>query len=409
MAVRGPSPAAYARSFDERVRTVLPDAARRCPGLVRRLDAAGVEVGALSSVADLDQVPVLSKDDLLELQRDDPPFAGLVAPDAPIRRVFQSPGPLYEPELDRPDPWRWAPALRAAGFTERDLVLNTFSYHLSPAGVMFEEAARVVGARVIPGGVGNLDLQVQACVDLGVSAYIGLPSYLRALVERAEASGHDTDAWPLARAFVGAEPLPAGLRTWLQERIPVVLQGYGTAEAGNLGYESEAMAGLHVPDDALVQVCDLSTGEAIYDEREGQVVVTIVDRDAPVIRLGTGDLSAWAVDETTSAVRTPRLRGWLGRVGDAVKVRGMFLHPRQIDAVMASVDGVEAYRFVVDRVDDRDVLRCEAVVSRGADTDSVTRRVRSSVRDGLRFDVEVLPVADIGGDGGSIVDSRTWE
>lgn len=409
MAVSALSPAAYARMFDERVRTVLPVAARRCPGLARRLDTAGVEAGTLSGVADLDQVPVLSKDDLLELQRNDPPFAGLVAPDAPIRRVFQSPGPLYEAELDRADPWRWAPALRAAGFTEHDLVLNAFSYHLSPAGAMFEEAARAVGARVVPGGVGSLDLQVQACADLGVTAYIGLPSYLKALMERAEAAGHDPATWPLVRAFVGAEPLPASLREWLSARIPVVLQGYGTAETGNLGYETEAMDGLHVPEDALVQVCDISTGEAIHDGREGQVVVTIFDPDAPVLRFGTGDLSAWAEDETTSTVRTPRLRGWLGRVGDAVKVRGMFLHPRQVDAVMASVEGVDAYRFIIDRVDDRDTLRCEAVMSAGADPEEVARHVRTSVRNGLRFDIDFQPVADVTPADSSIIDSRTWD
>jgi phenylacetate-CoA ligase len=403
------SPAAYARSFDERVRSVLPEAARRCSGLARRLDAAGIVVNDLCRVTDLDRVPVMTKDDLLELQRADPPFAGLVAADAPIRRVFQSPGPLYEPELDRPDPWRWAPALRAAGFGERDLVLNTFSYHLSPAGAMFEEALRAVGARVLPGGVGNLELQAQACADLGVTAYIGLPSYLKALLERAEAAGHDPRAWPLRRAFVAAEPLPPSLRAWLTARVPVVLQGYGTAETGNLGYETNALDGLHVPADALVQICDLSTGEAIYDGREGQVVVTTFEPDAPVVRFGTGDLSAWALDETISTEPTPRIRGWLGRVGDAVKVRGMFLHPRQVSAVMTSVEGVEAYRFIVDRINHRDVLRCELVTRPGADPKVVGRDVRSSVRDGLRFDVDVIPVAEPTVADGPIVDVRSWD
>jgi len=323
--------------------------------------------------------------------------------------VFQSPGPLYEPELDRSDPWRWAPALRAAGFTDRDVVLNAFSYHLSPAGAMFEEAARAVGARILPGGVGNLELQAQACADLGVTAYIGLPSYLKALLERAEAASLDPRAWPLTRAFVAAEPLPPSLRVWLTERVPVVLQGYGTAETGNLGYETEALDGLHVPADSLVQICDLSTGEAIYDGREGEVVVTIFEPDAPVVRFGTGDLSAWALDDTTSAEPTPRIRGWLGRVGDAVKVRGMFLHPRQVSTVMAAVQGVEDYRIVVDRINHRDVLRCELVPAPGADLDSVARDVRARVRDGLRFDIEVLAVPEPTAADGPIADVRTWE
>jgi phenylacetate-CoA ligase len=266
-----------------------------------------------------------------------------------------------------------------------------------------------VGARVVPGGVGNLELQAQACADLGVTAYIGLPSYLKALLERAEAAGHDPRTWPLARAFVAAEPLPPSLREWLGERVPVVLQGYGTAESGNLGYETEALDGLHVPSDALVQICDLSTGEAVYDEREGEVVVTTFEADAPVVRFGTGDLSAWATDETTSAEPTPRIRGWLGRVGDAVKVRGMFLHPRQVSAVMAAVEGVENYRFVVDRVNHRDVLRCELVPAPGADLDVLARDVRSRVRDGLRFDIEVQAVAEPTAADGPIADVRTWD
>jgi phenylacetate-CoA ligase len=401
--------AAYTRSFDERVRSMLPEAARRCPGLGRRLDAAGVAAADLVSVADLDRVPVMSKDSLVSYQRAAPPFGGLVAVDAPIRRVFQSPGPLYEPELDGPDPWRWAPALRAAGFTDRDIVLNAFSYHLSPAGAMFEEAVLAVGGRVLPGGVGNLELQAQACADLGVTAYIGLPSYLKALLERAESAGHNPRAWPLTRAFVAAEPLPPSLRAWLVERVPVVLQGYGTAETGNLGYETEALDGLHVPADALVQICDLSTGKAIHDGREGEVVVTIFEPDAPVVRFGTGDLSAWATDETASTELTPRIRGWLGRVGEAVKVRGMFLHPYQVSAVMRSVDGVEAYRFVVDRVKHRDVLRCELVTEAGADPEAVARDVRSRVRDGLRFDIDIVPVAEPTAADGPVVDSRSWE
>jgi phenylacetate-CoA ligase len=396
---------AYARSFDGQVQAVFPDMVQRSPGLARRLEAAGVDPAEVTTVASLDRIPVMSKDELLERQREDPPFAGMVAADAPVRRIFQSPGPLYESEPDRADPWRWAPALEAAGFTASDLVLNAFGYHLSPAGAMFEEAARAIGCVVVPGGVGNLDLQVQACADLGVTGFIGVPSYLKALVERAEAGGH---ILALERAFVLAEPLPASLREWLAERIPVVLQGYGTAETGNLGFETSAMDGFHVPHDALVQVCDLATGEAMIDGREGQVVVTIFDRDQPVVRFGTGDLSAWAAEPTESTVPTPRLRGWLGRVGDAVKVRGMFLHPRQVAAVMNRVDGVDGYAFVIDRVDHRDMMRCELVPASGADPDDVAGAVRQAIRAGVRFDVEVR-VVDEPTAGGPIIDLRTWD
>ena len=396
----------YARGFDDRV-PQLADAAERCPGLARRLREAGVAHDDLVDVAALDRLPVLTKDELLGLQQADPPFAGMVADDAPVRRVFQSPGPLYEAELDVADPWRWAPALRAAGFGADDLVLNAFGYHLSPAGAMFEEGARALGARVVPGGVGNIDLQLEACVALGVTSYVGLPSYLNSLLERAEERGI-ADELRIVRAFVTAEPLPPSLREALSRRVPVVRQGYGTAETGNLGFESDALDGLHVPDDALVQICDLTTGEARYDGGEGQVVVTVFAADAPVVRFGTGDLSAWATEPTDSDVATPRIRGWLGRVGDAVKVRGMFLHPRQIGAVMDAVDGVSRYRFVVDRDGHRDRLRCEVVAGDGQDGDRLAEQVAARVRDGLRFSVDVSFVADLDDDQ-VLVDQRDWE
>jgi phenylacetate-CoA ligase len=399
----------YARSFDGRVADVLPAAARRVPALRRRVADAGVAPHELIDTASLDRVPILTKDGLLDLQRAEPPFGGVLDPDARISRIFQSPGPLYEAELEGNDHWRWGSALAAAGFTADDVVLNAFGYHLSPAGAMFEEACRALGATVVPGGVGNLDLQVRACADLGVTAYVGLPSYLKALLERAEAAGHDPRAWPLARAFVSAEPLPPSLRTWLAGRVAVVRQGYGTAETGNLGFESSAVDGLHVPDDALVQVCDLSTGAARYDGGDGQVVVTILDARAPVVRFGTGDLSAWATDEAGDAsIATPRIRGWLGRVGDAVKVRGMFLHPRQVQQVMTGLDDVDAYRFVVDRVDHRDVLRCELVPAGAADVGALRSAVRERVRSGLRFDVEVTAVGELPDDA-RITDVRTWD
>lgn len=394
----------YAQGFDARV-PELAAAAQRCPGLARRLAAAGVEKDELTDVASLDRLPILTKDQLLELQRDDPPFAGMVADDAAIRRIFQSPGPLYEAEPDVPDPWRWAPALRAAGIGSSDLVLNAFGYHLSPAGAMFEEAARALGARVVPGGVGNADLQLDACLALGVTAYVGLPSYLGSLLDRAEERGM-IEQLAMTRAFVTAEPLPPSLRRRLEARVPVVRQGYGTAETGHLGSESDAQDGLHVPADALVQICDLTTGEARYDGEEGQVVVTVFSADAPVVRFGTGDLSAWATDATASEVPTPRIRGWLGRVGDAVKVRGMFLHPRQIDAVMGGVDEVERYRFVVERAGHRDELRCEVVAGSGR-SEALADRLARLIKDGLRFNAEVRFVDDLDDDR-TLVDERDW-
>ena len=399
------TPEEYSRTFDSRVADVLTAAAERVGPLRDRLAGIGMASSQLRDSHSLGVVPVLSKDEVIALQASDPPFGGMLAPQARLRRVFQSPGPIYEPEPDEPDHWRWAPALQVAGFGPDDLVLNAFGYHLSPAGAMFEEGARAVGCGVVPAGIGNADLQAQACVHLGVTAYIGLPSYLKALLEKAE----EADLRLMIRkAFVTAEPLPTSLRAWLQERIPVVHQGYGTAEAGNLGYECTRMEGLHVPDDALIEIVDLSTGEPFWDGRVGQVVATVFSEQYPLVRFGTGDLSAYLTEPCGCGLPTPRLKGWLGRVGEAVKVRGMFLHPRQVEQVMGKVAGIDRYRFVVDRVEHLDGLRCEVVLSPGSEVDRVFAEIRDQVRSGLRFNVEVFEVESLDADM-AIDDVRSWE
>jgi phenylacetate-CoA ligase len=403
-----PEPAAFARRFDDLVAGVVADAAERVPALRERVRTAGLEARHLTDVASLDRVTVLGKDELLELQAADPPFGGLLAPGVKPRRLFQSPGPLYEVDDGSTDPWRFAPALREAGFGADDVVLDAFGYHLSPAGAMLEEAALAVGATVVPAGIGSLDLQARACRDLGVTGYVGLPSYLKALLEKGEELGLEPGSWPLRRAFVTAEPLPPSLRTWLEERVDVVRQGYGTAEAGNLGYECEAKQGLHIPEDALVQVCDLSTGEALWDGREGQVVVTLFSSTYPLVRFGTGDLSAFLTEPCTCRVGTPRIAGWLGRVGEAVKVRGMFLHPRQAQSAIGSLPDVTAFRLVVDRVEHRDVLRCE-VATRSGDREAMAARVKERIRSALRFDAEVVVVDAIDAEAPTISDDRVWD
>jgi phenylacetate-CoA ligase len=400
--------AAYAGSFDERIASILAPAAERVPSFGERLRATGIEPRELANVDVLDRIPVLTKDDLIDVQGAAPPFGGLLASDANIRRIFQSPGPLYEPEPDEPDPWRWRVALDAAGFGPRDLVLNAAGYHLTPLGAMFEEAARALGGTVVPGGVGNLDLQVRACVDLGVSAYVGLPSYLNALIAKADELGVG-EAVRIERAFVTAEPLPPSLRTALEERVGTVRQGYGTAEAGNLGYECEQKSGFHVPDDALVEVCDLETGRGLWNGEEGQVVATLFRSDYPLVRLGTGDLSAFVLEPCECGRAAPRIAGWLGRVGEAVKVRGMFLHPRQVRRVMAETAGVAAYRFVIDRQEHRDVLRCEIEPAADADEPELVRTVTEHIRSALRFNAEVTLVRSLDPDEPILVDARTWE
>jgi phenylacetate-CoA ligase len=397
-------PTDYQAGFDARIGPLIAEAARRSPGFRRRLEEGGVAAEELTDVASLDGLPILTKDELLVWQHREPPFGDLLAPDASVRRVFQSPGPLYEPETTTGDGWRWAPALEAAGFSAADRVLVAFGFHLSPAGAMFEAACLALGATVLPAGIGSKDAQVRACADLQVSAFIGPPSYLNALFETADEVGTELG---IQRAFVTAEPLPPSLRAVLEGRVGTVRQGYGTAETGLLGFECEVQVGLHVPDDALVQICDLTSGAALHDDTEGQIVATLFSTDYPLVRFGTGDLSGWHIEPCACGLASPRTKGWTGRIGDAVKVKGMFLHPRQVDQVMARLPEVQRYRVTVDRPEHTDRVRCEVVADdRGED---VATRVASVIRESLRFGVEVELVASLPDDAPRFVDDRSWD
>ncbi len=392
----------YAAGLADRVAAAVARGRALVPSLAERLAANGLNTDD-SLREGLATLPILSKDDVLALQQADPPFGGALSTAAHVRRVFQSPGPIYEPQLDGADPWRWGPSLQAAGMGAEDLVLNCFAYHLSPAGAMFEEAALALGARVLPGGIGNQDLQARAVSDLGVTAYTGLPSYLKAILDRYDELGLPRERWRLHRALVTAEPLPDSLRALLRERVPTVLMAYGTAETGLIAYETEPGGGLLPAPGVLVQVCDLDTGAPIT-EGEGQVVVTLLRPDYPMVRFGTGDLSAWRLGTDGS----PRLVGVLGRSGAAVKVRGMFLHPRQAAAVLAGMRDVDRWRFVIDRVDHRDELGCEIVVRPGADSATVVADVTERVRSGLRFSCVVSAVEALPEDAAPITDRRDW-
>lgn len=393
----------YTGRLDDAVAATVREAAGRVPAFAERLAAAGIAPAAVRGVRDLDGLEVLTKDEVLLQQQERPPFGRLLATGAPVRRIFQSPGPLYEPQLGENDPWRWGAALRACGFSSADVALNCFGYHLSPAGAMLEEGALALGCTVVPGGVGNLDLQVRAITDIGVTAYLGLPSYLKALIEKFAGLGEAPERWLLRRALVTAEPLPDSLRALLTEHVPTVRMAYGTAETGLLAYEADRAGGLRVADGVLVQVCDLSTDTPLTDG-EGQVVVTLLRPDYPLVRFGTGDLSAW----TMGPDGVPRLAGVLGRVGQAVKVRGMFLHPRQVEATMRELSGVAAYRFIVDREHHRDLLRCRVVPEPGADAERVAAAVRERIRSALRFTADVEAVDELG-KGEVIVDQRDWD
>ena len=387
-----------------RVLEVLRSAAGRADSLDRRLAEAGVSVDD-ARASDLDAVPVLAKDALPAVQRQRPPLGGLLAEGAEVVRLFASPGPIYEPQLAGPDPWGWAPALGACGIGRGDVVLNCFSYHLSPAGAMFDEACRAVGATVVPGGVGAPELQAQVIADLGVTAFVGLPSYLATLVDRFDALSGDAGRWRVVKALVTAEPLPDALRAQLMTRVPSVLMAYGTAEAGLIGFETAPGEGLRLPDESYIQVCDPDTGRPVPAGELGEVVVSLLHADFPLLRFGTGDVSRWILGPEGDL----RLAGVLGRVGAAVKVRGMFVHPHQAGLVVGALrsSGADRGRFVVERPDDKDVLRLELVAADGADTEALVAAATRQTRDTLRVRPEVHLVESLADDA-VLVDARDW-
>ncbi|WP_376788485.1 phenylacetate--CoA ligase family protein [Thermoflexus sp.] len=393
---------------DRLVREAVAFAYDHAPEVLRRMQRAGVMPDDIRGVADLPRIPILAKDALPELQAKHPPFGGMLAVEvSQLRRIFMSPGPIFEPEGDRRDYWRWAPALWAAGFRPGDLVQNTFAYHLTPAGAMMEEGLRAIGCVVVPGGVGNTEWQVTMMAQMQVTGYVGTPSFLLTLLQRAQEKGL---ALSVQRAFVTGEPLPEPLRRTLQEDYGVdVYQGYGTADVGNIAYECSEKAGWHIAPGIVVEIVNPATGEPVPPGEPGEVVITRPDAVYPLVRFGTGDLSALNVVPCPCGRTSPRLVGFLGRVGEGVKVRGMFVHPRQLAQVFSGRSEVARYQGVVTRVGHQDefTVRVEPKPGARVHPDELAAALREVIK--LRVNVEVVAPGTLPEDAKPLVDRRTWE
>lgn len=384
--------------------------ASNAPGFARRLKDAGLSPNSIQSAEDLNALPVIRKDDLVELQAADPPFGGFLAcAPGDLKRIFQSPGPIYDPESRMDDYWRWKSAMQATSFEPGDVVMDCFGYHLTPAGAMFEEGLWATGCAVIPGGIGNQEQQVHVLHDLQVVGYVGLPSYLKALIEKAEELGLELY---VKKAFFTAEPLPPSLRTWLNEHgVTVARQGYGTAECGNLGYECEEENGWHLPEDAIIQICDINSGQPLPPGESGEIVVTLLNDDYALVRFGTGDLSSLNTDPCPCGRKSARLMGWQGRIGDAVKVRGMFLHPKQVADFMSRFEEVIRWQAVITREAHKDFLVLHVVARPGTDEADLAVKLAQAARDAIKFQLEVksVPEESLLSDSPPIRDERSWE
>ncbi|WP_420633820.1 phenylacetate--CoA ligase family protein [Candidatus Palauibacter sp.] len=386
---------------DEAVRLAL-ERSREAWG---RLRVAGVSHPERRGVEGLRAVPVLEKDDLPELQAADPPFGGMLGVDIGVlRRIHQSPGPISDPEGRKADFWRMAPAVRAAGFRSGDVVLNTFSYHLTPGGHMMDAGLREAGCVVVSGGVGNTAAQAAFASQVGATGYVGTPQFLLALLERGREGGIPAT---LRRALVSGAPLPPALRHRLEKGHGInVFQVYGTADVGAIAYECEAKRGWHIAPGVVVEVLDPGTREPTDPNSPGEVVVTSPNPVYPLVRFGTGDLSAFMPDACSCGRTSARLVGFLGRVGEGVKVRGMFVHPRQLAQALGAGTGVARYQGAVTAEDHRDILTVsvEARAGRGLDLDGLAERLREATR--LRVDVRAVEPGTLAEDAGPLVDLR---
>jgi phenylacetate-CoA ligase len=365
---------------------------------------AGVDPAAVTGRAALAKLPVTRKSDLTALQKARMPFGGLNAtPASGIARIFMSPGPIYDPEGRRPDFWRTARSLFAAGFRPGDVVLNCYSYHLTPAGSMFETGLHHLECAVIPGGVGQTEMQARAIADLQPSGYVGTPSFLKIILEKCDELG--VDSRTLRRALVSGEALLPAVRDFLASRDIECFQAYGTADLGLLAYETRAREGLVLSENVVLEIVRPGTGEPVAEGEVGEVVVTPFNDDYPLLRFATGDLSATLAGASPCGRTNVRIKGWMGRADQTTKVKGLFVHPHQVAEVLRRHD-LKRARLVVENEagEDRMTLRVE-----GASQDAA-RALEGTMREVMkvRGEVESVAAGSLPNDGKVIEDLRKY-
>jgi phenylacetate-CoA ligase len=403
-------PQARERDLMARLPAQIAHAQQHAPAFARILD--GVDAAAVKSRESLARLPVIRKSELLEQQKAARPFGGFSAVGwgANLRRasrVYASPGPIYEPECARPDYWRLARALFAAGFRSGDLVHNSFSYHLTPGAWIAESGAFALGCTVFPGGVGNTEQQIEAMLDLQPDGYVGTPSFLKILIDKADSLG--TPLRSLKKALVSGEAFLPAQRAALVDHGVSGYQAYATADVGSIAYESAAREGLIVDENLILEIVRPGTGDPVPAGEVGEVVVTTFNPDYPLVRFGTGDLSALLPGASPCGRTNTRIKGWMGRADQTAKVKGMFVHPSQVAEVMRRHREVTKARLVVTNPGsvDRMVLRCEVA----GNPEGLVEALQGSLRDvtKVRGEVELSAPGALPNDGKVIEDARSYE
>ncbi|HEY6865263.1 MAG TPA: AMP-binding protein [Burkholderiales bacterium] len=397
-------PEARERALMQALPAHLAHAKKNAPGWARIL--AGVEPAQVTSRAALARLPVTRKSDLTALQQADPPLGGLAA-SRRVAKLYVSPGPIHDPECEGRDWWRTARALHAAGFRAGDVAVNTFAYHFTPAGSMMESGAAALGCTVAPTGGGRTEAQVAAIASLRANAYVGTPSFLKLIVEKADELKADIRA--LVKAEVAAEYLPPALRTAMAGRGIRVRQCYASADLGLIAYESEAMEGMILDEALILEIVRPGTGDPVPEGEVGEVVITSFNADYPLIRFGTGDLSAVMPGASPCGRTNARIRGWLGRADQTTKVKGMFVHPSQVAEVAKRHPEIARARLVVDNPGgaDRMTLHCEVRAPREGLERAIAESVREVMR--LRGEVALRAPGELPNDGKVIEDAKKYD
>ncbi|MGQ9636756.1 MAG: phenylacetate--CoA ligase family protein [Thermodesulfobacteriota bacterium] len=375
----------------------------------------GLRPEDIKEIKDLEKLPITKKADLVKAQKEEPPFGGFeTISRGDLRRIYISPGPVFEPGEKEYEDIRWAQALYASGIREGDIVVNTFNYHLTPLALMLDESLRKIGATVVPVGPGNISMLIHLMRQIEVTGYLGTPSFLMALVDAAEGMGLNLQKdIRLQSAFVGAEMFPESLRQKLERKLNLLIrQGYGTVDVGCLGYECAEKRGMHVPEDVIVEIVDTETGKQLEIGAIGEIVATNFIKAFPMVRFATGDLS-YLIEEPCTCGRTSfRLGRILGRTDQITKVFGVFIHPWQVDEVMSKFPLVANYQVVITRKDYQDEMTIyielkEEMVDRGP----LKTRLEKEIQETLKVKGEVI-FTERGGipdRAKKIDDRRIWE
>lgn len=404
-----------------RLPQVLQAAAKGAPAIAKQLES--VDLGAVRSREDLLAIPVFRKGELLQAQlaareqarsgADSAAYAQSVFGGfssigwGAARKVFASPGPMYEPESRRPDYWGFARALYAAGFRREELIFNCFSYHFTPAGSMMETAAHALDCTVFPGGVGQTEQQVQAMADLRPNGYTGTPSFLKIIMEKAQSM---QIALPgLTKALFSGEAYPPSLQKWFSEHGVAGYQAYGSADLGMIAYETQAREGLVLNENLILEIVRPGTGQPVAPGEVGEVVVTSFNPDYPLVRFGTGDLSAVMPGQSPCGRTNQRIRGWMGRADQTTKVRGMFVHPGQVEQIRLRHKELGQARLVVRGASGQDQMVFQVEVT--AKPEGLDSALADSIREitKLRAQVEFVEPGALPRDGKVIEDQRSYD